>query len=130
MLAKPTLFSLHIKLDNIECKAFNIIQSWQDPYHNPDQAEGLSFSVPLGMKIPPSLVNIYKELQIEYPERNYKFEHGNLENWFIRENIFLLNASLTVKKNQPGCHMKIWQDFTNDIIRYISENNNKCDYFN
>jgi uracil-DNA glycosylase len=98
----------------------------QDPYHGPDQAHGLSFSVPNGTKIPPSLRNIYKELLIEFPERNYNFSSGNLEQWFYREKIFLLNASLTVIKGTPGSHMKIWETFTNNVIQFISEENSKC----
>jgi uracil-DNA glycosylase len=98
----------------------------QDPYHNPDQANGLSFSVNDNIKIPPSLRNIYKEIQSEYPERNYTFTSGNLERWFNEEKIFLLNASLTVIQNKPGSQINIWNTFTNDVIKYISHNNNKC----
>jgi uracil-DNA glycosylase len=98
----------------------------QDPYHNPDQAHGLSFSVPEGIKIPPSLRNIYKELQQEFPERNYKFFSGNLEKWFYKEKIFLLNSSLSVIQNKPGSQMKIWQEFTDNVIKFISEHNKSC----
>ena len=98
----------------------------QDPYHGPGQAHGLSFSVPEGLKIPPSLRNIYKELQHEFPERNYEFYSGNLEKWFYREKIFLLNASLSVIKEKPGSQMKIWEGFTNNVIKFISEQNKTC----
>jgi uracil-DNA glycosylase len=98
----------------------------QDPYHRSGQAHGLSFSVCEGVKIPPSLKNIYKELQRQFPERNYVFNSGNLEQWWSREKIFLLNAALTVLDGKPGCHMNIWKDFTNDVIKYIAEKNNKC----
>ena len=98
----------------------------QDPYHGPDQAHGLSFSVPEGIKIPPSLRNIYKELQNEFPERNYEFYSGNLEKWFYREKIFLLNASLSVIKEKPGSQMKIWEEFTNNVIKFVSEQNKGC----
>jgi len=98
----------------------------QDPYHSPEQAHGLSFSVPEGIKIPPSLRNIYKELQEEFPERDYKFNCGNLEKWFYREKIFLLNASLSVIKGKPGSHLKIWQEFTDNVIKFISEHNKSC----
>ena len=103
-----------------------IVLLGQDPYHGPNQAQGLSFSVPDGIKIPPSLKNIYKELQSTFPERNYEFNSGNLEKWFYREKIFLLNASLTVIGGKAGSHMKLWRNFTDDVIKYISENNNKC----
>jgi uracil-DNA glycosylase len=110
----------------MDVKDIKVLLLGQDPYHNPDQANGLSFSVQTDMKIPPSLLNIYKELRIEFPERNYTWFSGNLERWFYKEKIFLLNASLTVVKNHPGSHMDIWKDFTNDVIKYINDNNNKC----
>ena len=110
----------------MDVEHIKILVLGQDPYHSPDQAHGLSFSVPEGIKIPPSLRNIYKELQQEFPERNYKFISGNLEKWFYREKIFLLNASLSVIKGKPGSQMKIWQEFTNNVIKFISENNKTC----
>jgi uracil-DNA glycosylase len=110
----------------MDVKEIRVLLLGQDPYHGPNQAHGLSFSVPSGVSIPPSLRNIYKELEIEYPERNYKFDSGNLENWFYREKIFLLNASLSVKRGKPGSMMDIWEDFTNDVIKFVSENNEKC----
>jgi uracil-DNA glycosylase len=91
----------------------------QDPYHNPGQAHGLSFSVPNGVVKPPSLINIFKELQSDLgiiPSAN-----GNLEKWAV-QGALLLNASLTVRKNEPGSHSKIgWIDFTDAVIRKISE---------
>ena len=99
----------------------------QDPYHNKGEAHGLSFSVPPFVKIPPSLKNIYKELQNEYPERNYQFNSGDLSKW-ARHNIFLLNAALTVEENKPSSHMHIWRNFTNDVILYINNNNTKCSF--
>jgi uracil-DNA glycosylase len=110
----------------MDIKEIKVVLLGQDPYHGPGQAHGLSFSVPNNIKIPPSLKNIYKELQIEFPERNYNFVSGNLEEWFYREKIFLLNASLTVEKGKPGCHMKLWEDFTNSVIEFISVQNTKC----
>lgn len=98
----------------------------QDPYHGKGQAHGLSFSVPTGVKIPPSLRNIFKELQNEFPERNYNFVSGNLEQWFYREKIFLLNASLSVVEGKAGSHMKQWESFTNSVINFISEQNPNC----
>jgi uracil-DNA glycosylase len=110
----------------MDVKDIAVVLLGQDPYHNPGQAHGLSFSVPEDQKIPPSLRNIYKELQIEFPQRNYEFKHGNLEKWFYREKIFLLNASLSVIKNKPGSQMDIWEEFTNDTIKFISDNNPTC----
>lgn len=91
----------------------------QDPYHNPGQAHGLSFSVPDGVPPPPSLVNIFKEIHsdlgLPIPRS------GNLEKW-AKEGVLLLNASLTVLANQPMSHSKIgWHHFTDDVIRIISE---------
>ena len=110
----------------MDVKDIVIVFLGQDCYHREGQAHGLSFSVPDGVKIPPSLKNIYKELKIEFPEREYEFNSGNLEKWFYREKIFLLNSSLTVKQGTPGSDMKIWEKFTDDVIKYISENNEKC----
>lgn len=91
----------------------------QDPYHNPHQAHGLSFSVPKGIQPPPSLVNIFKEikedLDIAIPD------HGNLEHW-AQQGVLLLNAALTVEAHKPMSHSKIgWHHFTNDVIRIISQ---------
>ena len=103
-----------------------IVLLGQDPYHNPGQAHGLSFSVPQDVSIPPSLKNIFKELQLEFEERKYVFHSGNLERWFYEEKIFLYNSSLCVYKNKPASHMVFWKNFTNDVIKYISENNKNC----
>ena len=91
----------------------------QDPYHNPNQAMGLSFSVPDGMKLPPSLQNIYKELKadIGLPIA----ASGNLTNW-ATQGVLLLNAILTVRANEPASHSKIgWMHFTDAVIKKISE---------
>ncbi len=90
----------------------------QDPYHNPGQAHGLSFSVPDGVPPPPSLKNIFKELHddlgIPIPK------NGNLEKW-AQQGVLLLNTSLTVRENEPGSHSRIgWITFTNEVIRKIS----------
>jgi uracil-DNA glycosylase len=101
-------------------KDLKCICQGQDPYHSIEgQAHGYSFSVPRGTPIPPSLVNIFKELNNEYPGK-YKFTHGNLEAW--SSEVFLLNAALTVVPNTPGSHMNIWQPFTDKVIEYISYN--------
>jgi len=110
----------------MDVKDIKIVLLGQDPYHKKGQAHGLSFSVPTGEKIPPSLKNIFKELKLEFPERKYEFTIGNLEKWFYREKIFLLNSSLTVIEGQPGSHMNIWEKFTDDIIKFISDNNQDC----
>ncbi len=91
----------------------------QDPYHNPGEAMGLCFSVNKGVRVPPSLKNVYKELLtdqgIPIPS------HGDLTKW-AKEGVFLLNAMLTVEKNQPASHRKIgWQLFTDAVIKVISD---------
>jgi len=117
---------LVFRVFQMDVKDIRILLLGQDPYHGPKQANGLSFSVPDGEKIPPSLKNIYKELNLNFPERNYTFTSGNLEQWFNREKIFLLNSSLTVEKGKAGSHMKKWEAFTNDVIKFISEQNDNC----
>ena len=90
----------------------------QDPYHNPEQAMGLSFSVPDGIKTPPSLMNIYKELNkdIGMPIPTT----GNLTKW-ANQGVLLLNAVLTVRANEPASHAKIgWMNFTDDVIQLLS----------
>lgn len=91
----------------------------QDPYHRPGEAMGLSFSVPRGVRIPPSLKNIYKELHedLGVPVPN----HGDLTKW-AEQGVFLLNAMLTVERSQAGSHKKIgWQNFTDAVIRKLSD---------
>jgi uracil-DNA glycosylase len=117
-----------LKVFEMDVNQIKLLLLGQDPYHNEGQAHGLSFSVPTGVKIPPSLGNIFKELQHEFPEREYTFDSGNLERWFQEENIFLLNASLTVIKNKPTSHMKLWNNFTDDVIQYVSKCNPECVY--
>ena len=91
----------------------------QDPYHNPGEAMGLSFSVPKEVKVPPSLKNIYKELasDVGFAMPN----HGDLTYW-ATQGVFLLNAILTVEQNNAGSHRNIgWQDFTTATIKYLSD---------
>jgi len=94
----------------------------QDPYHGPRQAHGLSFSVPGGLKPPPSLANIFKELQtdIGMPIPT----SGNLESW-AKQGVLLLNATLSVRANEAGSHQKKgWEQFTDTVIKILSEQ--KC----
>lgn len=91
----------------------------QDPYHGPGQAHGLSFSVPDGVQFPPSLLNIFKELNNDL---GIPMAHsGNLEKW-AREGVLLLNASLTVRAGQAASHSRHgWEAFTDAAIRALSE---------
>ena len=91
----------------------------QDPYHNPGEAMGLCFSVPKGVRVPPSLKNIYKELNqdlgLAVPN------HGDLTEWTTQGGL-LLNAMLTVEHKKAGSHKKIgWQEFTNAVIKRLSQ---------
>lgn len=91
----------------------------QDPYHNPGQANGLAFSVADGVRVPPSLQNIYKEISNELDKPIPS--SGNLERW-AEQGVLLLNATLTVRANQPGSHQnKGWEIFTDAVIRLVSE---------
>lgn len=91
----------------------------QDPYHGAGQAMGLSFSVPQGIPIPPSLANIYKELAMEFPDYRIP-KHGDLSYW-ADQGVLLLNASLTVLAGRAGSHSQIgWQTFTDAAIRALS----------
>ena len=91
----------------------------QDPYHNPGEAMGLCFSVPKGVRVPPSLKNIYKELESDVGASIPN--HGDLTSW-AQQGVFRLNAMLTVERNRPGSHQKIgWQDFTDAVIRKLSD---------
>jgi uracil-DNA glycosylase len=92
----------------------------QDPYHGPGQAHGLCFSVPEGVQKPPSLQNIFKEINsdigLPIPDS------GNLEKW-AKQGVLLLNATLTVRANLAGSHQgKGWEKFTDEVIKIISEN--------
>jgi len=91
----------------------------QDPYHGKGQAHGLSFSVPNGVKIPPSLRNIFKELQSDL---NHSIPtNGNLDSW-AKQGVLLLNTTLTVREKRAGSHQKLgWELFTNRIIKKISD---------
>ena len=103
----------HCSWDNLK-----VVIIGQDPYHGPDQANGLCFSVSDGIRKPPSLVNIFKEIRndlgIEVPES------GNLERW-ADQGVLLLNATLTVRKSSPGSHQnKGWEQFTDAVISEVS----------
>ena len=90
----------------------------QDPYHGPGQAHGLCFSVPAGVDVPPSLLNIFKELERDLGLR--RPGHGNLQAW-ARQGVLLLNAVLTVEGGRAGAHQgKGWEGFTDHVIQTLS----------
>lgn len=91
----------------------------QDPYHGPNQAHGLSFSVKQGIQPPPSLVNIYKEIRSDLGIDNLG-KHGELTNW-AKQGILLLNAVLTVRAGEANSHKdKGWEQFTDSVIRLLN----------
>ena len=103
-------------------KDVKVVLLGQDPYHGPNQANGLSFSVPAGISHPPSLINIFKELEsdlnIPYPK------NGDLSSW-ARQGVLLLNSTLTVRANQAASHQgKGWELFTDFLISTISKEMN------
>ena len=113
--------------NNVIFNAFNftipsrvkVVILGQDPYHGKKQAHGLSFSVPNGVKIPPSLRNIFKELQRDLNHPIYN--NGNLESW-ANQGVLLLNSTLTVREKNAGSHQKLgWEQFTDSVIKKISD---------
>ncbi len=105
--------------DTSPLSSLKVVILGQDPYIKPNQAMGLSFSVPKGVRTPPSLINIYKELNTDLglPIAN----HGDLTAW-ANQGVFLLNAALTVEAGKSGSHLKKgWGQFTDAVIRLISE---------
>ena len=113
---------LVFKVFDLPLQDIKVVILGQDPYHNPGQACGLSFSVNDGIPLPKSLINIYKELYDDLGITPAKT--GNLEKWF-KQGIFLLNSVLTVEEYSPASHINVgWQDFTDYIIETISQKNN------
>ncbi len=95
----------------------------QDPYHGPNQAHGLSFSVQQGIVLPPSLLNIFKEIEQDLGVKMSRV-NGDLSRW-AKQGVLLLNATLTVRANQPNSHSGIgWQRFTDAVIQQINEKKN------
>lgn len=89
----------------------------QDPYHGPGQAHGLAFSVLPGVRVPPSLVNIYKELESDLGHPPVK--HGYLHSW-TKQGVFLLNTTLTVRRGEAGSHRgRGWETFTDRVVREL-----------
>jgi len=110
------------KLDQIK-----VVIIGQDPYHDDDQAHGLAFSVPKGVKIPPSLRNIFIELRTDLPEFETDERLGGCLQKWTKEGVFLLNTFLTVEAHKAGSHSKIgWDIFTDKVISIVSERNDGC----
>lgn len=112
----PLIFNA---FNNTPFEDVKVVILGQDPYHGPGQANGLCFSVSTGIKHPPSLVNIFKEMQkdlnVPYPKS------GDLTNW-AKQGVLLLNTTLTVRQHTPASHQgKGWEEFTDAVIRTLSE---------
>lgn len=103
-----------------EFENLKIVIIGQDPYHGPNQAHGLAFSVRHGVPVPPSLQNMYKELSYEYPDFRIP-AHGCLESW-AQQGVLLLNTVLTVVATQPNSHRHLgWEQFTDQVICQINQ---------
>ena len=115
--AKEDIFNA---FDLTQFENLKVVILGQDPYHNHDQAHGLAFSVQKGVAVPPSLRNMYKELEASV--ENFEVPtHGNLESW-ASQGVFLLNTTLTVEAHNPNSHKDIgWETFTDTVIKKISE---------
>lgn len=114
---KPKLFEA---LKQTPFDQIKVVILGQDPYHQVGQANGLAFSVPAGIRIPPSLRNIYKELHSDI--KGFEIPtHGDLLPW-AKQGVLLLNTTLSVRENSAGSHQnKGWEEFTDQIIRKISD---------
>ena len=104
-------------LEYSSLKSTKVVVLGQDPYHGAHQATGMAFSVPLGIKHPPSLVNIFRELENDQ-DTSYPIS-GELDSW-AKQGVLLLNAALSVEAATPGAHLKEWRFFTDAIIELIS----------
>jgi uracil-DNA glycosylase len=114
----PAGKAIFAAFDHCPFDKVRVVLLGQDPYHGPEQAHGLSFSVPQGMAHPPSLINIFKELEADlghsYPKS------GNLTPW-AEQGVLLLNATLTVRAHQAGSHQgRGWERFTEEVIQCLS----------
>ena len=115
----PDMYDIFNALKWTSCKDTKVVILGQDPYHEENQAHGLAFSVPKGVKTPPSLVNIYKELQNELGL--YIPNNGYLEKW-ARQGVLLLNNALTVRDKEANSHRnRGWEIFTNRVIECLNE---------
>ncbi len=117
----PLIFNAfnHTPFDQVK-----VVIIGQDPYHGPGQAQGLCFSVPAGIKPPPSLVNIYKEIQSDIGV-TMPLQYGDLTRW-ADQGVLLLNAALTVRAGEPMSHANAgWMKFTDSVIKKLSDQKNQ-----
>ena len=115
----PSMDNIFAALNLVKFEDVKVVILGQDPYHEPGQAHGLSFSVLDGVALPPSLVNIYKEIESDLGIKCEK--SGNLTRW-AKQGVLLLNTTLTVRKGQANSHSEIgWKIFTHEIIKALSK---------
>ena len=113
-------------LNSTPFKSVKVVILGQDPYHGPSQAHGLCFSVRQGVPLPPSLKNIYKEIQSDLGFSNHEFSHGCLQGW-ASQGVLLLNSVLTVEQNHAASHQgKGWEVFTDRVIECLSRREKPC----
>ena len=116
----PKMENIFNALNSVKYEDVKVVIIGQDPYHEPGQAHGLCFSVKDGVKLPPSLVNIYKEIESDLGIKEPNC--GNLTKW-ANEGVLLLNTTLTVKEHLANSHSKCgWAWFTDSVIKLISDN--------
>ncbi|MBQ7327922.1 MAG: uracil-DNA glycosylase [Clostridia bacterium] len=116
----PEMNNIFNALNTVKYEDVKVVIIGQDPYHEPNQAHGLAFSVQDGITVPPSLVNIYKEIESDLGIKCHT-ETGNLLRW-AKQGVLLLNTSLTVRRAQANSHRgKGWETFTNEVIKLLSQ---------
>lgn len=115
----PEMYSIFAAFQHFSFDSTKVVIIGQDPYHGPNQANGFCFSVKDGLPHPPSLINIFKELEADIGNTIPK--SGNLEAW-ADQGVLLLNATLTVRAHMPGSHQKKgWEQFTDAVIKKLSD---------
>lgn len=115
----PTPENVFNALNLVKYNDVKVVIIGQDPYHQPGQAHGLSFSVQNGIKLPPSLVNIYKEIEDEIGKKSCT--NGDLTAW-AKQGVLLLNSVLTVRDSQPNSHKNMgWEKITSRVVELLSK---------
>ena len=121
----PNMYDIFSALKVTSFKDTKVVILGQDPYHNPGQAHGMSFSVKPGIMPPPSLMNMYKEIENEYGYTMPK-RYGYLQSW-AEQGVLLLNTVLTVRQNQPQSHRNCgWEIFTDRVIESLNQKEEPC----
>lgn len=121
----PDMYDIFNALKATSFKDTKVVILGQDPYHNPGQAHGMSFSVKPGIMPPPSLQNMYKEIENEFGYEMPK-KYGYLQSW-AKQGVLLLNTVLTVRQNQPQSHKNCgWETFTDNVIASLNQKQEPC----